>query len=210
MKLVEVSLLFAPINLVFVPALVLLSTVACSADDSKLLKVDIVQTNLTMKEKSSKHRLPRKWWIVGGVVLTIVLVIPGSFLWKVRARSEEQRRFVLEANHGEILTSLRDVMNSDEVRKATASGPEKAIKGLVIDGSDEKFIEVVPKSLIKAGAKYMVVSTNEAIVLLSAIPRMYLIAFKEGSTEYGGERITNGLWFSINPSRHRQAIGSNH
>ena len=45
MNLVEVNPLFAPINRVLFPALVLLSTVACSADDSfvKVVKVDIVE-----------------------------------------------------------------------------------------------------------------------------------------------------------------------
>jgi len=94
-------------------------------------------------------------------------------------------------------------MNSQEVIQALSTTSHHAASAFVIERSDERFDSWVPLALRDAGAAAVAVSTNQVVVVLSALPRRYLLAFRVGAAQYGDERIADGLWFSTGPLRGR-------
>lgn len=141
--------------------------------------------------------------LIGAAVLILGSLVSALFVGEIRGRSAEQRRIILGAEHGTLLKALRTLMNSPEAWQRHSGQDRDGNDFFVVRKQDAQFKELVPPVLVQADAKYLIAYTNVSIVLLSALPRMYLLAFNEGVQEYGGEKITNGLWFSIDPGRDR-------
>ncbi|MEI6564785.1 MAG: hypothetical protein WCO42_10820 [bacterium] len=138
------------------------------------------------------------------MILTIAAVLfVALFVREIHERGQLRVRAVYAADHARILAECRALMAAKESQQRSefkGSAPEIQ----VVDRVDRSGMREI--ALLKPS--YVTISDKEVMICLSALPRVYVLAFKTNVQEYGTERITNGLWLSPHPSQDRMQLGT--
>ena len=112
---------------------------------------------------------------------------------------------IYETDHQSLLAACRTMISQAETFPHKNKKPNDYFI-YSISHTNPDFVQFVPREIVMLNPAYVAVSSNEVMICLSVLPRLYLLGFQMNAVEYGSERLTNGLWLSANPTRDREEL----
>jgi len=120
-------------------------------------------------------------------IFVIIAVIP-------ERRLHEKVR---KADHAAILSACRSIISNSI---ASNRPPFSIGRG------DPLFTNTVPSPILNLSPAYVTIMPDHAMICLSALPRVYVLAFATNAVQYGGEKLIDGLWLSHGPRQDYEAL----
>jgi hypothetical protein len=146
-----------------------------------------------MKQKTSSSTGSKKVALViiaatiGFLILTPIILV---------RQAERQRMRIYQIDPGTLLVACRTLIaekagyRHDDSTLAVRTDPGT----VVLDPSVAPLQTNIPSVIRDLNPKLIVIGSNKVTVCLWTLPKRYLFGFAEGASEYGSEKITNGLW----------------
>jgi len=144
-----------------------------------------------------------KNWLLILFVCSFPLLLAGGGALGVRLYGNWLEKKIRQVDHQELLEACRGMMESVDVY--AKSGGTDPIPELIEVSIESKEFQRrnVPDSVRRLNPRYVVVSRNMVVICVSAVPRVYVYAFKKNTQEGGSKKLIDGLWIgrsSYSPS----------
>jgi len=127
--------------------------------------------------------------LVGGVLLSICVL--GAVL--IRSWGTDKKRMLLNLNHAEILSVCRNMISNRRNYRNDNHGRSDVI---LLNPHIAPLEESVPYIIRETKPSYISISADQVQICYSALPRIYLVAFAEGTRQHGVTQLVDGLWLS--------------
>lgn len=127
------------------------------------------------------------------VVLLVLVGIPFFLVLQAQRATDEILREpdqLLKSCH-ELITH-RSEYRDDSPEWSAAYSQDDVILNPRVASLDAN----VPAVFRENRMAYIVIHSNAVTICISTLPKRYLLAFLPGATEYGDEKIVDGLWLS--------------
>lgn len=134
----------------------------------------------------------------------LVILVGVLFVWGIAKRGQRSLQAVREADHARILAESQTLIAAADSRHPREERKSGAPWIEVFGRADPALFRHGMREIVSLKPSYVAVSDKEVMLCLSALPRIYVLAFRTNTQEYGSECITNGLWMSRDPARDRR------
>jgi hypothetical protein len=113
-----------------------------------------------------------------------------EFIFWGPARQRWKR--ITQANHAAILEGCRQMM---------AAHQRRGIPAHTVSRHDPAGFGKVPPSILDLEPVDVLISADQIRICVFSLPRLYVIGFSTNATQYGAERLIDGLWLSREPEK---------
>ena len=138
----------------------------------------------------------KKIFIIPLIIVAIVVFVIFLLIFWTNSWGAAERQKIFKASHSEILSSCREMINNrHNYRNDRSDINAKPGDPVVLKAKGGLQDQSVQKVIREMNPKYIALYEDHALICFSALPRIYIIAFKDGAEQYGSKKIIDGLWY---------------